>query len=131
MISGIVSRQPLFSESMLAYGDSPSGSYRLRHSLATFFNERFSPITPVDRTQIIVTTGCSGVIDQLSWILADEGEGILIQRPVYGGHITGIYLITLPQSYFITNTLGLPRFGYAIPVCQKPIREIAANTILG
>jgi len=100
MISGIVLQQPLFSESMFAYSDSPSGSYRLRHSLATFFNERFSPITPVDRTQIIVTTGCSGVVDQLTWVLADEGEGILVQRPLYGGFISGIYTITLLQFYF-------------------------------
>ena len=81
---------------MFAYGDSSSGSHHLRRSLAAFFNERFSPITPVDQTHIIVTTGCSGVVDQLSWVLADDGEGILIQRPVYGGFISGTCPITLP-----------------------------------
>ena len=83
---------------MFAYGDSPSGSHHLRRSLAAFFNERFSPITPIDHTHIIVTTGCSGVVDQLSWVLADDGDGILIQRPVYGGFISGTCLITLPRD---------------------------------
>lgn len=93
---------------MFAYGDSPSGSYHLRRSLASFFNERFAPITPVEQTQIIVTSGCSGVIDQLSWVLADEGEGILIQRPLYGGFINGTGQSLYSEIIPINNALGLP-----------------------
>lgn len=115
---------------MFTYGDSPSGSYHLRDSLATFFNERFSPITLVDRTQIIVTTGCSGVIDQLSCVLADEGEGILVQRPLYGGFISGIYPTTLHQTISITNRLP-PQIWLSGLGTSKPSCEIAANTILG
>lgn len=74
----------------LTYGDAATGSNRLKRNLATFVNEHFNPLIPVDAGDIIVSSGVSGVLDQLAWGICNEGEGVLIGRPVYSGFVTDL-----------------------------------------
>ncbi|KAK6354060.1 hypothetical protein TWF730_008478 [Orbilia blumenaviensis] len=74
----------------LTYGDGTSGSHRLKTNLATFVNDYFHPVKEVAANQIIISTGVGGSIDQISWGLCNEGDGILVGKPVYSGFIQGM-----------------------------------------
>ncbi|KAK6340591.1 hypothetical protein TWF696_008917 [Orbilia brochopaga] len=69
----------------LGYGDGPNGSARLRKNLANFVNTYFHPVEDVRPEQIVASSGVSGIMDQLVWILCDEGDGILVGKPMYSG----------------------------------------------
>lgn len=43
----------------------------------------------VKAEEIIVSSGVSGVVDQLSWAICNEGDGVLIGKPVYPGFVIG------------------------------------------
>ncbi|KAL9575945.1 MAG: hypothetical protein Q9212_007536 [Teloschistes hypoglaucus] len=69
----------------LTYGDGPFGSRALRSALASFFNDYFHPIHKVFPDQLLVANGCTSLLDLVSFGIADEGDGILIGRPLYTG----------------------------------------------
>ncbi|KAL8665224.1 MAG: hypothetical protein Q9202_002446 [Teloschistes flavicans] len=69
----------------LTYGDGPFGSRALRSALASFFNDYFHPLHKVLPEQLLVASGCTSVLDLVSFGIADEGDGILIGRPLYTG----------------------------------------------
>ncbi|KAI4251418.1 MAG: hypothetical protein LQ352_004859 [Teloschistes flavicans] len=69
----------------LTYGDGPFGSRALRSALASFFNDYFHPLQKVLPEQLLVASGCTSVLDLVSFGIADEGDGILIGRPLYTG----------------------------------------------
>ncbi|KAI9373634.1 pyridoxal phosphate-dependent transferase [Aspergillus egyptiacus] len=76
----------------LTYNDGGHGSTRLRQAIAQFLTRHLHPVVPLDATQIVVTNGVSTAIEQMSWCLADPGEGILLGRPYYGTFIPDISL---------------------------------------
>ncbi|EPS38744.1 hypothetical protein H072_7483 [Dactylellina haptotyla CBS 200.50] len=69
----------------LTYGEGPGGSSILRNALASLYNGKFSPTFEVKPEHIFVGSGVSGVLDLLCHSIADEGEAILIGRPIYTG----------------------------------------------
>ncbi|KAJ4982812.1 hypothetical protein SVAN01_11685 [Stagonosporopsis vannaccii] len=71
------------SETTFTYGDGPSGSTRLRHALADFFQRYFRPATPLAPEHLVVTNGVTSAIEHVAWALANPGEGILVGRPYY------------------------------------------------
>ncbi|EGX50052.1 hypothetical protein AOL_s00076g403 [Orbilia oligospora ATCC 24927] len=75
----------------LTYGDGTTGSYRLKSNLTNFINNYFNPIIDVQPREIIVSSGVSGTLDQLIWTLCNEGDGILVGKPVYSGFIKDFY----------------------------------------
>lgn len=77
----------------LTYGDGPpAGSQRLRSAMAKFLTKHLKPVDPIERSHIVVTNGCSSAIEQLSWALADPGDGFLLGQPYYGTFIPDISL---------------------------------------
>ncbi|KAL9010110.1 MAG: hypothetical protein Q9173_004923 [Seirophora scorigena] len=68
---------------LLTYGDGPSGSRALRTALSSFFNDYFKPIEKVLPEQLVVAGGVTSIIDLIVFAVADEGDGILIGRPLY------------------------------------------------
>ena len=72
---------------MLTYGDGPAGFIELREALARFINLNFNPCAPVKLDHVNVIAGIGPIIDELGWCLCDEGEGILIGRPLYAGFV--------------------------------------------
>ncbi|KAF3931359.1 hypothetical protein ABW20_dc0109583 [Dactylellina cionopaga] len=73
----------------LTYGDGNIGSVRLRKNLSGFLNAYFKPIKNVKPEEIIVSSGVSGVIDELAWTICNEGDGILVGKPAYCGFAKG------------------------------------------
>jgi aspartate/methionine/tyrosine aminotransferase len=76
----------------LTYNDGGHGSVRLRRAIAQFLSRHLHPVKPLDANQVVVTNGVSTAIEQMSWCLADPGEGILLGRPYYGTFIPDISL---------------------------------------
>ncbi|KAI4207384.1 MAG: hypothetical protein LQ349_009853, partial [Xanthoria aureola] len=72
-----------FKSSFLTYGDGPFGSRALRSALSSFFNDYFNPVQKVLPEQLLVAGGVTSVIDLATVGVADEGDGILIGRPLY------------------------------------------------
>jgi aspartate/methionine/tyrosine aminotransferase len=71
--------------SHLTYGFGPKGSPRLRQGLAALLNSNFQPREPVRYEDILILPGVTAVIDSLAWAICNEGEGIIIPQPFYGG----------------------------------------------
>ncbi|KAL8762155.1 MAG: hypothetical protein Q9194_007603, partial [Teloschistes cf. exilis] len=69
----------------LTYGDGPFGSRALRSALASFFNDYFHPVQKVLPDQLLVANGCTSLLDLVTFGIADEGDGILVGRPLYTG----------------------------------------------
>ncbi|KAL8709593.1 MAG: hypothetical protein Q9220_005685 [cf. Caloplaca sp. 1 TL-2023] len=67
----------------LTYGDGPFGSRVLRSALSSFFNDYFHPIQKVLPEHLLVAGGVTSCIDLITFAVADEGDGILIGRPLY------------------------------------------------
>jgi aspartate/methionine/tyrosine aminotransferase len=71
--------------SQLTYGAGPKGSLRLRNAAASFLNSNFKSLIPVNFEEVIVFPGLTGCLDALSWCICNEGEAIIIPRPIYPG----------------------------------------------
>ncbi|KAL8852215.1 MAG: hypothetical protein Q9221_002925 [Calogaya cf. arnoldii] len=72
-----------FKTGLLTYGDGPFGSRALRSALSSFFNDYFHPIRTVFSEQLLVAGGVTSIIDLVTVGVADEGDGILVGRPLY------------------------------------------------
>jgi histidinol-phosphate/aromatic aminotransferase/cobyric acid decarboxylase-like protein len=53
--------------------------------LRLYNSSTFSPVKQVEFPQIYFSAGSSAVLDQLFWSLCDEGDGVLVGMPLYGG----------------------------------------------
>ncbi|KAL8653466.1 MAG: hypothetical protein Q9210_002072, partial [Variospora velana] len=68
---------------LLTYRDGPFGSRALRTALSSFFNDYFNPVEKVLPEHLLVAGGVTSIIDLICFAVADEGDGILIGRPLY------------------------------------------------
>ncbi|KAI4139770.1 MAG: hypothetical protein LQ341_004089 [Variospora aurantia] len=68
---------------LLTYGDGPFGSRALRTALSSSFNDYFNPVEKVLPEHLLVAGGVTSIIDLICFAVADEGDGILIGRPLY------------------------------------------------
>ena len=66
------------------YGEGASGSKRLRTAMASHMNSYFNPVSPVLPDDISFSAGVTAINEMYAWSLADEGDGILLNRPIYG-----------------------------------------------
>lgn len=67
----------------LTYGSGPRGCPQLRLALASYLNRSFQPRKAVRHEDILVLPGVTSVIDNLTWSICNEGEGIIIPQPFY------------------------------------------------
>jgi 1-aminocyclopropane-1-carboxylate synthase len=73
---------------MFGYSGADNGPPSLIPGLVNLYNSApFNPIVPVQAEHLHVAGGCTALLDQCFWALLDEGEGVLIGRPLYGGFI--------------------------------------------
>ncbi|KAF9974361.1 hypothetical protein BGZ73_002247 [Actinomortierella ambigua] len=76
---------------LFGYGESPSGSQQLRANLANnIFNRYFNPHEKVHEDHIVVSAGCSAVIDNFTFVACDPSDGVIITTPFYGGFNTDV-----------------------------------------
>lgn len=71
-------------ELAFAYRYSTGGGPRLKAALASFLNEYFNPVTPILVNELIVAPGVTPILEMLAYSLGDPGDGILVNRPIYG-----------------------------------------------
>lgn len=57
---------------------------RLPKALAAHLTDYLNPFLPIKPEHIRSTSSCTGLHDILSWAIADPGEAILLNRPIYG-----------------------------------------------
>ncbi|SPB46670.1 unnamed protein product [Aspergillus niger] len=69
----------------LTYSTGPRGSRRLRRAAAAFLTERFHSQKPITYHNILVTPGLASAIDGITFVICNEGDGILIPQPLYNG----------------------------------------------
>ena len=66
-----------------------SGTTSLRSGLCKLYNSAlFNPVLEVKPEHLYFTSGCTALLDQLFWTLCDEGDGVLIGMPMYGGFVS-------------------------------------------
>jgi 1-aminocyclopropane-1-carboxylate synthase len=96
---GIAENTPMYSDlasfldenlkvtpNLLGYGAVNPGPPGLIPALVELYNSNpFNPVVPVEKEHIYLTAGCTALLDQLFWNFCDEGEGVLIGKPLYGG----------------------------------------------
>lgn len=113
----------------LTYGDGPSGSMSLRQTLATFLNDYFHPIRPVQAGHLMVTNGVTSAIEHASWALANSGEGILLGRPYYRAFIPDIGLRfgvkVVPVSFGSSDPFALE----SVPKYEEALLESERNGV--
>jgi len=69
----------------LTYGNGPRGSRRLLDALAGFLTAHFGAREAVRPGEMAVLCGVSSVVDAVVWAVCDDGDGVIIPRPVYSG----------------------------------------------
>ncbi|KAL8767975.1 MAG: hypothetical protein Q9209_005646 [Squamulea sp. 1 TL-2023] len=68
---------------MTGSGNGPFGSRALRSALGSYFNDYFHPVHKVTPDQLLIAGGATSIIDLITVGVTDEGDGILIGRPLY------------------------------------------------
>ncbi|KAI9841470.1 MAG: hypothetical protein M1837_000688 [Sclerophora amabilis] len=66
------------------YGEGATGSHRLRTAMARHLNCYFKPVDPVQADDISFAAGVTAINEMFGYSLADEGDGVLLNKPIYG-----------------------------------------------
>jgi len=61
-----------------------------RETITDFLNYYMKPVEPMIPENLIVSNGCTSLIDTLAYTLADEGEGLLVPSPFYGSFLVDL-----------------------------------------
>ncbi|KAH8805356.1 acc synthase [Xylogone sp. PMI_703] len=67
-----------------AYRYSTGGGPRLKAALASFLNKYFNPLASIAANELVVAPGVTPILEMLGFSLGDPGDGILVNRPIYG-----------------------------------------------
>ena len=71
---------------LLGYGAVATGLPSLLAGLLRLYNSApFDPVVPVAAEHLAFSGGCTALLENLFWCLCDEGDGVLIGKPLYGG----------------------------------------------
>ena len=71
---------------LLGYGAVVPGPPGLMTALLEFINAApFNPVKRVEEKDLYFTAGCTALLDQIFWSMCDEGDGVLVSMPMYGG----------------------------------------------
>jgi xeroderma pigmentosum group C-complementing protein len=74
----------------MGYNEGPIGTTRLRTAMASHINDYFSPFDPVFTEHVTFTPGVTGLNEMFTFALADERDGIILGRPIYGSFHTDL-----------------------------------------
>lgn len=120
------------SNHAFTYGDGPSGSKRLKNSMAKFLTKHLKPYTPIESKHIAVTNGCTSAIEHVSWAFANPGDGFLLGQPHYGAFIrdlserTGVDVICVPFHDVDPFSIhAVQKYEDAILQAQKKSQRVA------
>ena len=92
-----------FNSSHISYNEGPVGTKRLREATASHLNDYFDPFAPVTAEHVSWTAGVTGMNEMIALNLTDEGEGILLGRPIYGSFFGDL---TTKSGYNFSSPIG-------------------------
>lgn len=98
----------------ITYNEGPIGTRRLREEMASHLNDHFNPFVPVTSEYVTFTAGVTGLNEMISFALTDEGDGILLGRPMYGSFCNDL---------MIKSKYALP----ATPSSVAELKKVDAN----
>ncbi|KAF2159607.1 hypothetical protein M409DRAFT_37907 [Zasmidium cellare ATCC 36951] len=73
-----------FDKQCCSYGEGYTGTFRLRSAMARHLNEYFHPASEIDAEQITFAAGVTDLNEVSALLTCDEGDAIMLGRPVYG-----------------------------------------------
>ncbi|KAM3501178.1 hypothetical protein MY11210_009412 [Beauveria gryllotalpidicola] len=76
----LTAAQVTFEVDDFNYGNSD----RFPKALAAHLTEYLQPCLPIEPAHVRATSSCSALHDMLAWAVADPGDAILLNRPIYG-----------------------------------------------
>ncbi|KAL8805137.1 MAG: hypothetical protein Q9182_002119 [Xanthomendoza sp. 2 TL-2023] len=118
-----------FSSRLLTYGDGPFGTRALRSALSNYFNDYFSPIQEVFPEHILVANGVSSIIDLVIAAIADDGDGILIGRPLYTGYAKDVSARARAKLVPVSAEGVDPMGEEMVEQCEKELqKQVKAGT---
>ncbi|KAM5494530.1 putative secondary metabolism biosynthetic enzyme [Microsporum canis] len=83
-LTAYVNSKLQFDKSVWSYGSSAGGGKKFPAAMAGHINRYFDPYMPVKSSEVLATNSIPSLNELLAFTLADEGDGILISRPIYG-----------------------------------------------
>ncbi|EGX92358.1 aspartate aminotransferase, putative [Cordyceps militaris CM01] len=79
-VRDFVNRNVTFEVNDFNYGTTD----RFPRALAAHLTEYLHPFLPIEPEHIRATSSCTALHDMLAWAVADPGDAILLNRPIYG-----------------------------------------------
>ncbi|KAJ5349853.1 hypothetical protein N7541_007580 [Penicillium brevicompactum] len=79
-----INEKVTFTEDSISYRSSAPSAARLPAAAAVHLNDILAPHVPIDPEQIVVADSPTSLGNMLGYSLAERGDGILVNRPVYG-----------------------------------------------
>lgn len=79
-----------------------AGLFDLRHSVATYFQKKYS-FSYNPETEIVITNGASEGIDSILRTILSEGDEVIIPAPIYSGYEPIIHLCGATSVYLDTT----------------------------
>ncbi|KAH8435041.1 uncharacterized protein LDX57_012670 [Aspergillus melleus] len=73
-----------FTANDIGYRPRPDSPARLPQAVASHLNSLLKPIVPIDADHVVTASGLTAIGSMLAFTLAEESDGILVARPVYG-----------------------------------------------
>ena len=67
----------------LSYGEGPWGDQALCKAMAKYLNRYLRPFSPVQPEELIFVDGVTAMMEMLGFTLFNEGDGVLLSRPIY------------------------------------------------
>ena len=87
-LADFLNKNMKITPNLFGYNASSPGLPSLFEGLLKLYNnDPFNPAVPVTTDHIYVSSGCTSLLDQFSWTLCNEGDGVLIGKPCYGGFV--------------------------------------------
>lgn len=66
-----------------SYNEGPWGTLRLQKAMAAYITRHFHPKQPINIEDLIIANGVTSLCEMLAFAICDEGDGILLSRPIY------------------------------------------------
>lgn len=67
----------------VSYGEGPWGDKALCQAMARYLNRYLKPVKPVKPEELLFTDGVTAMIEMLGYTLFEQGDGVLLSRPIY------------------------------------------------
>lgn len=103
-----------FTANDIGYRPRPDSPARLPRAVASHLNALLKPKVPIDSEHVVVASGVTALGSMLAFTLANESDGVLVARPVYGrfeldygveAGVQMVYADTEPEESFTSGVV--------------------------